>query len=85
MEMSDCTFMPAVNLKQGSPPRTEKSVFDDLYSQGRQLQSKKIEKSKEEIEFEQQKQECTFQPKKSSPPKRGSMSELPFKPSTPRR
>jgi len=75
--------MPAVNLKAGSPSREEKTVFEDLYSQGRSLQSKRVEKKKEDIEFEKQEGECTFQPN-SQPPKRGSMTQLPFKPpSTP--
>ena len=42
------------------------------------MKQKRTDRSKEDIEFEINKEECTFQPKTQTP-KRGSMNELPLR------
>ena len=42
--------------------KKNKSKFDELYEHGKNKIKNKIQKSREEIELEEQKNECTFQP-----------------------
>jgi len=68
-----CTFAPVINHLQQSRKRpvsqatapTSPKVFEHLYKQGiKQLQKwRKNDRLPTEIEFERQKEECSFNPK----------------------
>ena len=64
-EKKECTFRPKINLPK--KPRVGGDIknvnrVDELYEHGKQTMKLKRDKKKEEIEFEHQINECTFQP-----------------------